>query len=106
MHPKLFERIFSRYSGVTSITGDNCILSTEDVARLVNNNDVLVDDNWDLYQRVEGGYNCRGAQTGEHRADDVSCETRVQNVTSWSTACTSTTPPPWSPASPARGPGL
>ena len=54
-----------RYSGVTSITGDNCILSSEDVARLVNNNDVLVDDNWDLYQRVEGGYNCRGAQTGE-----------------------------------------
>ena len=50
---------------MTSITGDNCILSSEDVARLVNNNDVLVDDNWDLYQRVEGGYNCRGAQTGE-----------------------------------------
>ena len=35
------------------------------MARLVNNNDVLVDDNWDLYQRVEGGFNCRGAQTGE-----------------------------------------
>ena len=61
----------SRYSGVTSITGDNCILSTEDVARLVNNNDVLVDDNWDLYQRVEGGYNCRGAQTGERLIRDV-----------------------------------
>ena len=55
----------SRYSGVTSNTGDNCLLSADDVARLVNNNDVLVDDNWDLYQRVEGGYNCRGAQTGE-----------------------------------------
>ena len=54
---------------MTSITGDNCILSTEDVARLVNNNDVLVDDNWDLYQRVEGGYNCRGAQTGEGSSD-------------------------------------
>ena len=59
------------YSGVTSITGDNCILSSEDVARLVNNNDVLVDDNWDLYQRVEGGYNCRGAQTGERIIRDI-----------------------------------
>ena len=54
---------------MTSITGDNCLLSFEDVARLVNNNDVLVDDNWDLYQRVEGGYNCRGAQTGEGSSD-------------------------------------
>ena len=56
---------------MTSINGDNCILSSEDVARLVNNNDVLVDDNWDLYQRVEGGYNCRGAQTGEEIISDL-----------------------------------
>ena len=80
---------------MTSITGDNCLLSSEDVARLVNNNDVLVDDNWDLYQRVEGGYNCRGAQTGQEIISDVrGCyNSHIQSVTSWSTVCTSTTAP-------------
>ena len=78
---------------MTSITGDNCILSSEDVARLVNNNDVLVDDNWDLYQRVEGGYNCRGAQTGEEIISDLRLVIIIiiQSVTSWSTVFTSTT---------------
>ena len=45
-------------------SGDNCALSSQDVSRLVDTNNLQVDDNWDLYQRLESGSNCRGAQTG------------------------------------------
>ena len=45
-------------------SGDNCSLSSQDVSRLVDTNNLQVDDNWDLYQRLESGSNCRGAQTG------------------------------------------
>ena len=53
-----------RYPGVAATAGDNCVLSGQAVAELVSSSSLLVDDAWDLYQRIESGYNCRGAQTG------------------------------------------
>ena len=54
-----------RYPGVAATAGDNCVLSGQAVAELVSSSSLLVDDAWDLYQRIESGYNCRGAQTGQ-----------------------------------------
>ena len=54
-----------RYPGVGATAGDNCVLSGQAVAELVSSSSLLVDDAWDLYQRIESGYNCRGAQTGQ-----------------------------------------
>ena len=57
--------MFTRYPGVAATAGDNCVLSGQAVAELVSSSSLLVDDAWDLYQRIESGYNCRGAQTGQ-----------------------------------------
>ena len=58
-------------------SGDNCALSSQDVSRLVDTNNLQVDDNWDLYQRLESGSNCRGAQTGNVKQTNLDTTTVI-----------------------------
>ena len=44
---------------------DNCLLSSQEVSQLVNTNNLQVDNGWDLYARLESGYNCRSSESGE-----------------------------------------
>ena len=67
---KLSIRYFS--SGGSS-SNDNCLLSDRDVSRLVSEDNLVADPDWDLYARLESGYNCRSTQNGRDDSLVTSC---------------------------------
>ena len=63
-----------RYSSSSgSSSSDNCLLSDRDVSSLVSEDNLVVDQDWDLYARLESGYNCRSTQNGRYGTLATSC---------------------------------